>query len=173
MESTKEATDQSQFLTFYLHGEEYAVSILRVREIIEFDTLTKIPAMPPYIRGVLNLRGSVVPVVDLRVKFGLSESPVTPLTCIIIVEIDLAGEQTVMGMIADTVSEVMEFQPKDIEAPPAFGTRIRMDYIRGMGKVGKKFVMILDIDRILSAGELIPSGTSHSGPDSGTGSIGS
>jgi purine-binding chemotaxis protein CheW len=103
---------------------------------------------------VINLRGSVVPVVDLAVKFGLPASPVTKRTCIVIVEVDLDGERTVMGVVADGVSQVMDLLPQDIEAPPAFGTRVRVDYLRGLGKVGKTFVLILDIDRVLAAHEL-------------------
>ena len=154
MEAVKETTDQTQYLTFHLAGEEYAISILRVKEIIEYDTLTKVPKTPPSIRGVINLRGGVVPVVDLAVKFGMPESPVTKRTCIVIVEADLEGEKTVMGVVADAVSEVMDLRPQDIETPPAFGTRAHVDYLDGLGKTGKKFVLILNIDRVLSAQEL-------------------
>jgi purine-binding chemotaxis protein CheW len=146
--------EQTQYLTFHLAGEEYAVGILRVKEIIEYGTITKVPQTPPSIRGVINLRGSVVPVVDLALKFGLSPSPVTERTCIVIVEADLEGERTVMGVVADAVSQVIEFLPQDIQAPPAFGTRVRVDFLRGMGKAGKKFVLLLDIDKVLSTAEL-------------------
>lgn len=154
MSTIEEAVDQAQYLTFYLAGEECAIGILRVREIIEYDTLTKVPMTPPFIRGVINLRGSVVPVVDLAMKFGLPESPVSKRTCIVIAEIDLEGEKTVMGVVADAVSQVIRFSPQEIEAPPVFGNRVRIDYLKGMGKVGKKFILILDVDRVLSAGEL-------------------
>jgi len=153
--TVQEATEQSQYLTFYLAGEEYAIGILQVKEILEYDTLTKVPQTPPSIRGVINLRGSVVPVVDLAAKFGLPPSPVTKRTCIVIVEVDLEGQRTVMGVLADAVSQVMDLTPADIEAPPAFGTAVRVDYLQGMGKVGKKFVLILDVDRVLSAPELL------------------
>ncbi|HLG17969.1 MAG TPA: chemotaxis protein CheW [Blastocatellia bacterium] len=155
MSAAKEAADQRQYLTFFLAGEEYAISILRVKEIIAYGTLTKVPTMPPFIRGVINLRGSVVPVVDLAVRFGMPESPVTKWTCIVIAEIDLEGEQTVMGVMADAVNQVLDLSPDDIEAPPAFGTQVRIDYLLGMGKVGKKFALILDIDRVLSPEELL------------------
>jgi len=155
MGPVQDVTEQTQYLTFYLAGEEYAIGILQVKEILEYDTLTKVPQTPPSIRGVINLRGSVVPVVDLAAKFGLPASPVTKRTCIVIVEVDLAGQRTVMGVLADAVSQVMDLTAADIEAPPAFGTSVRVDYLQGMGKVGKKFVLILDVDRVLSAPELL------------------
>jgi purine-binding chemotaxis protein CheW len=155
MQAMKEAVEQTQYLTYYLAGEEYAVGILRVKEIIEYDTLTKVPGTPPFIRGVINLRGSVVPVVDLAVKFGLPETPVTKRTCIVIVEVDVEDERTVMGVVADAVSQVVDLSSREIEAPPSFGTRVRMDYLQGMGKVDKKFILILDIDRVLSGNEIL------------------
>jgi purine-binding chemotaxis protein CheW len=150
------ATDaqQSQYLSFFIDGEEYAIGILQVKEIIRYETVTKVPTTPRWIRGVLNLRGLVVPVVDLAAKFGIRETPVTPQTCVVIVETDIDGERTLMGVVADAVSQVLDFRPEDIGEPPPFGTRIRVDYIVGMGKVGKKFVHILDIDGVLSAAEL-------------------
>ncbi len=154
MAAVMETADQTQHLTFHLAGEEYAIGILRVKEIIEFGVVTKVPGTPPFIRGVINLRGSVVPVVDLAVKFGLPESPVTRRSCIVIVEVELEGEQTVMGVVADAVSQVLDLRPEDIEAPPAFGTRVRVEYLRGLGKLGKKFALILDVDRVLSADDL-------------------
>ncbi len=155
MTTLQDATEQSQYLTFFLAGEEYAIGILQVKEILEYDTLTKVPQTPPSIRGVINLRGSVVPVVDLAAKFGLPPSLVTKRTCIIIVEADLEGTRTVMGVLADAVSQVMDLAPEDIEAPPVFGTRVRVDYLQGMGKVGKKFVLLLDVDHVLAAAELV------------------
>ena len=154
MSPVQESTEQSQYLTFYLAGEEYAIGILRVKEILEYDTVTPVPQTPPAIRGVINLRGSVVPVVDLAAKFGLPPSPLTKRTCFVIVEVTLAGSRTVLGVLADAVSQVMDFAPGDIEAPPAFGTAVRVDYLQGMGKVGKKFVLLLDVDRILATPEL-------------------
>ena len=148
------ATDQSQYLSFYLAGEEYAIGILQAKEILEYDTLTRVPQTPPAIRGVINLRGSVVPVVDLAVKFGLPPTAISKRTCIVIVEVDLAGQRTVMGLLADAVSQVMDLAPTDIEPPPPFGTAVRVDYLQGMGKVGKKFVLLLDVDRVLAAPEL-------------------
>lgn len=147
-------THQMQYLTFHLSGEEYAIDIFQVKEIIEYDALTKVPMTPPWVRGVINLRGSVAAVIDLAVKFGHPESPVGKRTCIVIVEVDLGGERSVMGIMADAVSQVMALSPEQVAPPPAFGTKIRTDYLKGMGKAGKKFVLILDADRVLSADEL-------------------
>jgi purine-binding chemotaxis protein CheW len=150
-----ENVHSTQYLTFQIAGESYAISVLQVKEILPFETITAVPSTPRSIRGVINLRGAVVPVVDLAVKFGLPESEITKWTCIVIVEADLAGEQTVMGVMTDAVSQVVEFQPGDIEAPPAFGTNVKTDYLVGMGSEEKKFVLILDIDAVLSAEELM------------------
>jgi purine-binding chemotaxis protein CheW len=151
----KEEAVQQQFLTFFLADEEYAINIQRVKEIIEYSTVTKVPKVPEWIRGVINLRGNVVPVVDLAVRFGLAESPVTKATCIVIVEVEQDSERTVMGVIADAVNQVIDLTPKDIEEPPEFGTRVRLEYLFGMGKLGKKFALILNIDTVLSNTELL------------------
>jgi len=151
----QEVVVQQQYLTFFLADEEYAINIQRVKEIMEYTTVTKVPKVPKWIRGVINLRGNVVPVVDLTVRFGLEESPVTRTTCIVIVEIEQDSERTVMGVIADAVNQVIDLSPKDIEEPPAFGTRVRLDYLFGMGKLGKKFALILNIDSVLSNAELL------------------
>lgn len=148
--------DQTQYLTFQLAGEEYAVGILQVREIITYGTLTKVPHTPPSIRGVINLRGNVVPVVDLGLKFGLAASPVTDRTCIVIVEANINENPTVMGVIADSVSQVIRMSEDDILPAPAFGTRVRIEFLRSMGKSGDKFVLVLDIDKVLSADDLAP-----------------
>ena len=148
------STDQTQYLTFHLAGEEYAVGILNVKEIIEYGTLTRVPQTPASVRGVINLRGNVVPVVDLAIKFGMPRSPLTNRTCIVIVEVDLDGEQSVIGIIADSVSQVIDLPSSEILAPPAFGTRIKVDFLNGMGKSGNKFVLILDIEKVLSGEEL-------------------
>lgn len=153
-EQEQKATS-AQYLCFRLAGEECAIGILRVREIIEYDTVTKVPAMPLWVRGVMNLRGGVVPVIDLTVKFGLPESPVTNRTCIVITEVALDGEPAVMGIVVDAVSQVLELSPADIEPAPAFGTSVRVDYLLGLGKFGDRFVLLLDIDRVLSAAELL------------------
>jgi len=151
----KEETVQQQYLTFFLADEEYAVNIQRVKEIMEYTTVTKVPKVPHWIRGVINLRGNVVPVVDLAVRFGLTERAVTKTTCIVIVEVEQDSERAVMGVIADAVNQVIDLAPKDIEVPPAFGTRVRLEYLYGMGKLGKKFALILNIDSVLSNVELL------------------
>ena len=170
MDNRASDPQQSQYLTFFIDGEEYAIGILRVKEIIRYDTITRIPTTPRWIRGVLNLRGLVVPVVDLAAKFGIRESPVTGQTCVVIVETDLDGDRTLMGVVADAVSQVLDLRPEEIGEPPPFGTSIRVDYIVGMGKVGKKFVLILDIDGVLSADELMTvtaAATPQDGQDAG------
>jgi purine-binding chemotaxis protein CheW len=152
--TSNDAEDQTQYLTFFIAEEEYAIGILRVREIIQYDTVTRVPRMPGWIRGVINLRGGVVPVLDLGVKLGLPVAAVTKETCIVITELDVDGEQGLLGVVADRVSQVIDLPPSDVEPAPAFGTRIRVDYLLGMGKAGKKFVLILDTDKVLSSDEL-------------------
>jgi purine-binding chemotaxis protein CheW len=144
-----------QYLTFHLGDEEYAVGILQVREIIEYGIVTRVPTTPPFIRGVINVRGSVVPVIDLAVKFGLAPNPVSRRTCILLIEVEIAGEPTIMGVVADSVSQVVDLLPGDIEPAPPFGTRVHVDYLLGMVKLGDKFALLLDIDRILSTDELL------------------
>jgi purine-binding chemotaxis protein CheW len=151
----KEDVVQKQYLTFFLSGEEYAVNIQRIKEIIEYTTVTKVPKVPEWIRGVINLRGSVVPIIDLSVRFGLGERPVTKTTCIVVLEVEQDSERTVIGVIVDAVNQVIDLTPDDIEEPPSFGTRVRLDYLFGMGKLGKKFALILNIDRVLSNSELL------------------
>jgi purine-binding chemotaxis protein CheW len=157
MESTmtREVTEQQQYLTFQMSEEEYAVGICQVREIIEYSTVTRVPKAPAWIRGVINVRGSVVPVVDLAVKFGVAAQPVTKTTCIIILEIELDGEDSIMGVIADAVNEVTNFTAEDIEKAPSFGTRVRVEYLLGMAKIGKKFALMLDMQKVLSGEELV------------------
>jgi purine-binding chemotaxis protein CheW len=144
-----------QHLTFMLGGEMFAMEILSIREIIEYASLTEVPMMPPYIRGVINLRGAVVPVADLLVRFGKPAAPVTKRTCIVIVEIDgPEGRQTV-GVVVDAVNEVLDLAAEDVEPPPAFGANIRTDFIRGMGRVRDKFVILLDVNHVMAADELM------------------
>jgi len=160
----QEEAVQQQYLTFFLADEEYAVGIQRVKEIIEYTAITKVPKVPMWIRGVINLRGNVVPVVDLAVRFGMEERTITKTTCIVIVEVQQEAERAVMGVIADAVNQVIDFAPKDIEEPPAFGTRVRLEYLFGMGKLGKKFALILNIDSVLSAAELLTVSTLQATP---------
>lgn len=142
---------QSQYLSFFLAGEEYGVNILRVKEIVELDVFTRVPAAPVGVRGVINLRGRVIPVVDLAVRFGLPESAITRRSCVVIAEVMVEGEPLVMGVLADAVSQVLEFRPEQLEPPPPFGTRARAEFITAMGQSGRKFVIILDLERVLAS----------------------
>ena len=152
---TLETLDQRQYLTFFLAGTEYAVGIMKVKEILEYDTVTRVPKTPAWVRGVFNLRSSVVPVIDLALKFGQPETPLTRTTCIIIVEANLDAAASVMGILADSVNQVLNLSPSDIEPPPAFGSQVKIDYLQGMAKLDKKFALVLDIDKVLSASELL------------------
>ena len=145
---------RAQYLSFVLCGEEYAVNILRVKEIIEYDALTRVPSMPSSVRGVINLRGRVVPVVDLAARFGLPASGVTRRSCIVMVELTDNGESVVLGVIADAVSQVLDLAPNEIEPPPSFGTTVSSRFIEGMAETGNKFVIILDVDRALNGAEM-------------------
>src|SRR5574340_1233377 len=142
-ESTAAEVRSRQFLSFHLAGEEYAVEIFRVREIVEYGAVTRVPMTPPWIRGVINLRWGVVPVVDLAVRFSLPVAEVTPRTCIVIVETELGGIATAMGIVAESVSQVMDLRAEDIEPPPAFGARVRLDFLLGMARTDKKFALLL------------------------------
>jgi len=144
----------SQYLTFALGGEMFAVGILNVKEIIEYGNLTEIPMMPAFIRGVINLRGSVVPVIDLSARFGGKSAELGRRTCIVIVEVSDADMQHDIGIMVDAVSEVLDIPNSEIEPPPTFGAKIRADFIFGMGKVAGKFVIILNIDKVLSVEEI-------------------
>ena len=148
------AGEAHQYLTFALSGEMFAVGILNVKEIIEYGNLTEIPMMPSFIRGVINLRGSVVPVVDLAARFGGKASEVQRRTCIVIVEVQQEQGKHDIGIMVDAVSEVLEIPGSEIEPPPAFGAKIRADFIAGMGKIAGKFVIILDIQHILSVEDM-------------------
>ena len=150
----REAAEQNQYLTFLLGDEMFAIGILSIREIIEYGVVTDVPMTPPFIRGVLNLRGAVVPVVDLSVRFGRQGRENTKRTCIVIVEIESPKGSQEMGVVVDAVSEVLEIAHDDIEPPPEFGARIRNDFIKGMGKIGGKFVIVLDLNRVLSVDEV-------------------
>lgn len=144
----------AQYLTFALGGEMFAVGILHVKEIIEYGNLTEIPMMPAFIRGVINLRGSVVPVIDLAARFGGEPTAVGRRTCIVIVEVADDDTRHDIGIMVDAVSEVLDIPGGEIEPPPSFGARIRADFIFGMGKVAGKFVIILNIDKVLSVEEI-------------------
>jgi purine-binding chemotaxis protein CheW len=148
------AAEPTQYLTFMLSGEVFAIGILGIKEIIEFGGLTTVPMMPDCIRGVINLRGAVVPVMDLAARFGKTSAEVTKRTCIVIIETVHDGEQQVVGVMVDAVNAVLEIADTDIEPAPAFGARVRSDFIAGMGKVNGKFVILLAIENVLSTLEI-------------------
>lgn len=142
-----------QFLSFTISGTDYGLPILTVKEILQHEQPTSVPGAPPSIRGVINVRGSVVPVLDLAVKFGRAETVATKRTCILVVEAQVGRERLTLGVVADAVNEVLDLPTDAVEPPPAFGTGVRLDYLTGMGKVGKGFVLLLDVDRVVSASE--------------------
>ncbi len=149
---SKEATGEKggKYLTFHLDGEEYGVEILKVREINGLMNITSVPCMPAYMKGVVNLRGQVIPVIDLRLRFGLEEAEHTEMTCIIVVDV---GQE--LGLIVDAVSEVLDITDENIEPPPALGASVDTSFIRGMGKVGEAVKILLEIDRVLTQDELL------------------
>lgn len=149
-----QAAEIQQYLTFALGSEMFAVGTLSVKEIIEYGQLTEVPMMPGFIRGVINLRGAVVPVIDLSARFGRSATQITRRTCIVIIEVPTGEEKQDIGVVVDSVSEVLEIPVSEIEPPPAFGAKIRTDFIQGMGKVSGKFVILLDVGKVLSVDEI-------------------
>lgn len=147
-------TETRQYLTFKLGNEVFATDVAKVREVLDLTTITSIPRTPAFMRGVINLRGSVVPVVDLRLCFDMSKTESTRNTCIVVVEVWLDNEAIVIGALADSVEEVIDLEPQQIQPAPKIGTQIRTDFIKGMGKRDTQFIMILDIDKVFSAEEL-------------------
>ncbi|HTY51223.1 MAG TPA: chemotaxis protein CheW [Steroidobacteraceae bacterium] len=154
-----------RYLAFRLGGERFGIDILRIKEIIEFPGLTEVPLMPPCVRGVINLRGAVVPVVDLAARFGREPTAVARRTCIVIVESKALGEQQEVGVMADAVEAVLEIPAADIVPPPAFGTGIRVEFIAGMASIDARFVILLDVDNALMLQQAPPAG---SPPPAGT-----
>ena len=149
-----DASEEKQFLTFALGGEMFAIEIANIKEIIEYGSLTTVPMMPEFVRGVINLRGRVVPVIDLSVRFGRSATETTKRTCNVIIEVQAEGQTIDIGIVVDAVSEVLEIPAAEIEPPPSFGAKIRADFIQGMGKVNGEFVIILGLDKVLSVEEM-------------------
>jgi purine-binding chemotaxis protein CheW len=147
-------TETQQYLTFKLAEAVFALEVSKVREIIDVTAITRIPQAPDFMRGVINLRGSVVPVVDLRLKFGMNRSDQTVNSCIIVVETELSGEITPLGALCDAVQEVLELEPDQIEPAPRMGMHLKADFLKGMGKGAGNFIMILDIDRVFTQEEL-------------------
>jgi purine-binding chemotaxis protein CheW len=147
-------SDTRQYLTFKLGEEVFALEVANVREILEFIPITKVPRTPDFMTGVINLRGSVVPVTDMRLKFGMSETEKTVNTCIIVVEVNIEGEKALLGALVDSVQEVFELEAQQIEPPPRLGLGMKTEFIEGMGKRDNQFVVILDIDKVFSMEEL-------------------
>lgn len=152
--SVSEATGAKQFLTFKLAAETFAVEVGKVREILDLTTVTKVPQTPDYLRGVINLRGRVVPVIDLRVRFGMPRAADTVNTCIIVVEVTVGGEGVILGTLADSVQEVFDLESSQVEPVPTIGTKLDTQFMKGMGKHNDSFLIILDIDNLFSGGEL-------------------
>jgi purine-binding chemotaxis protein CheW len=154
----------TQYLTFNLGGEVFALDIEKVREVLDFTAVTRVPRMPAFMRGVINLRGSVIPVVDLRIKFGMAVSTTTVNTCIIITEVMVDGDRTVLGALADSVQEVLDLDRAKIAPAPRIGTKLNTEFIRGMGKQNERFIIILDIDKVFSVDELARVQPEEAGP---------
>lgn len=152
--NTEAVGSSTQYLTFKLDQEQFAMEVGKVREVLEFTTMTKVPRTPEYMRGVINIRGNLVPVVDLRLKLGLSMTEMTVDTCVVISEIEVDGERTIVGALVDSVQEVIDFDADHLAPPARLGSRIDSSAIRGMGKRDDRVVMILDLDRIFTAQEL-------------------
>jgi purine-binding chemotaxis protein CheW len=153
--SGAETAGTTQYLTYKLADEVFALDIGKVREVLDFTTVTKVPRTPEFMRGVINLRGSVVPVVDLRLKFGMPKTEKTVDTCVIITEVTVDNDTAVLGALADSVQEVLDLEADHIEPAPKIGTRLRTEFIKGMGKHNGNFIIILDIDRVFSAEDLV------------------
>jgi purine-binding chemotaxis protein CheW len=153
-----------QYLTFTVSGELFGIAIASIKEIIEYRAPTDVPMMPGYMRGIINLRGRVVPVIDLAVRFGRSRTEETRRTCIVILEVEQQEERHDIGVVVDTVSAVLEIADADIEPAPSFGAKLRTDFIKGMGKLGEKFVILLDIGKVLSVEELSLLAAAGEGP---------
>ena len=149
-------SESHQYLTFMLGQEAFAIGILHIKEILEYGQPTPVPLLPAFVRGVINLRGSVVPVVDLATRFGRPATSITRRTCIVIVEINRYAGNQYVGVVVDAVNEVLDISPTQIEPPPAFGTSVRLEFMQGMGKVGDdgRFVIVLDVEHVLNPDEL-------------------
>lgn len=147
-------TETRQYMTFKLGDELFAIDVAQVREVLEISQITKVPTAPAYMRGVVNVRGQATPVVDLRLRFGLPPGADSVHTRIIVMELELDGEATVLGGIADSVHEVIELEPGNIDPPPRIAMRWRTDFIQGMGKRGDDFIIVLDIGAVFASEDL-------------------
>jgi len=157
------SSQRNQYLTFTLGGETYAMEIQFIREVIQYGGLTVVPLMPDFLRGVINLRGAVVPVIDLSMRFQRSPTEPTRHTCIVILEVGRENRMATLGIMVDNVSEVLEILGEDIEPAPSFGSSLRSNFIQGMGKVGSQFVIILDVNHVVSTDELATLTTGQEG----------
>ncbi|MFZ5993579.1 MAG: chemotaxis protein CheW [Thermodesulfobacteriota bacterium] len=159
--------DIKQYLTFVLGGENFALETSRVKEVLEYTTITRIPRMPEFLCGVINLRGNVVPVMDMRLKLGMPSAERTVDTCIVIVEVNFDDESATIGCLVDSVKEVLEIEANEIEPPPKMGMRLGTDFIQGMARQGESFIIILDINRIIAAEDImLLQGAAGTGADS-------
>jgi len=149
-----EVNEARQYLTFKLNNEIFGVDVAQVREILDYIRITKVPQTPEFMCGVINLRGSVVPVIDMRLKFGMDKTEITVNTCIVVMEVKLDGEATVLGALVDSVQEVFELEGSDIEPAPRIGTKLNTEFIKGMGKRDENFIILLNIDKVFSSEEL-------------------
>ena len=149
-----ENNETVQYLTFKLGDELFGVDVSKAREVLDYSEVTHVPQMPGYMLGVINLRGSVVPVINLRKKFGMADSEQTIDTCIIVIEIEIDGDVIVVGTMVDSVQEVLDLTESQIEPPPRLGTKLNTEFIKGMGNIDGQFLIILDIDRVFTAEEL-------------------
>lgn len=152
--SINEINETRQYLTFKLGEEVFALEVTKVREVLDFTTVTKVPRTPDYMRGIINLRGSVVPVLDLRLAFGLTKTEKTVNTCIIVMEIMFEGETTILGALADSVEEVVDLDPENIQPAPKVGTRYKTEFIKGIGKRDTHFVILLDVDKVFTSDQI-------------------
>ncbi len=157
MEEDLSREDSLQVLTFCLQDDIFAIDITKVREVIEYSRITNVPHMPEFMLGAINLRGMVIPVIDMRLKFGMPKGEITVNTCIIIVEVDTGstGGKTIIGALVDSVKEVVTFEPERLSEPPDIGMHLKPDFIKAMGNEGDSFVIILDIDKVFSSEELL------------------
>lgn len=166
------AVEPAQFLTFQVATHEFGCGLGRVREIVQVAPISPVPSTPACIRGVMNVRGSVIPVVDLAVKFGHSQTRFDRFTCVIVLEMDIEGEQTPIGILADKVTDVVELGRDEVEVPPPFGMGVRLEFLEGLGKVGQRFIPLLDMTRVLSSSELLAAAAAEAPPDAAPGAAG-
>jgi purine-binding chemotaxis protein CheW len=153
-------TGADQLLTFLVAGDEYAVSVLNVREVVACGPITKVPSLPPFVEGAANLRGTIVPVVNLAVKLGLPSAPLTRWSCLLIARVEVSGEPTLLGVLVEEVRRLIDADAAAIEPPPPFGTRVHPSYLRGFVRDGERWVLVLDLARVLSTEELLALGAS-------------